>query len=299
MNGVVKRVRRRVAANGDAVVDQALRICLQVVTGAAIMVTAHVLASVMSRSVKAALLARSNRNVAGVTATGGVPATGVPSVTLAGACVYWVIIVVGVMIVMQLLGLQTTGVLAILASGGFAFGLALQGALSDAAAGVMLSIDNTFVVGDLIEAGSVIGTVRRFSVFTTTVAERDSSHLVTIANRKLYGDILHNHTSMPTRSVRITFVVPNNNAPMGPVLRDVEAAVSRYPRVLRSPPVVASIGGVSERGLSVNVRVGIHSKDFPVIDNFDYTEALTAVVRDTLHAHGIPLVPGLRVIGNA
>jgi small conductance mechanosensitive channel len=219
-----------------------------------------------------------------------------PSFVLAGVCVYWAVLLAGVVSVLHFLGLQTAGLLAILASVGFGFGLAMQGALSDAAAGVMLSMNNTFSVGDLIQVGDLVGTVRRFSVFTTTLADNNSKHLVTVANRKLYGDVIHNHTSQPTRSVLIAFDIPSNDADMGPVLRDVEANVARYPRVLRSPPVIASVNVVSNKGLTINVRAGIHSADFPVTNNFDYGDALATVVRDTLRSHGIDLVPGTRFI---
>jgi small conductance mechanosensitive channel len=187
--------------------------------------------------------------------------------------------------VMHFLGLHTAGLLAVLGSFGFAFGLAMQGALSDAAAGVMLSATNTFAVGDLIQVGDLVGTVRRFSVFTTTVADNNSKHLVTVANRRLYGDVLHNHTSQPTRSLLIVFDIPSNDVDMGPVLKDVETNVSRYPRVLRSPPVIASVSTVTLKGLTLNVRVGIHSVDFPVINNFDYGNALATVGMRFIQQH--------------
>lgn len=85
------------------------------------------------------------------------------------------------------LGVETSSFIAIIGAAGLAVGLALQGSLSNFAAGVMMMIFRPFVIGDYIQAGGGEGTVSEIQVFTTVLTTRDSKRII-IPNAKITGD---------------------------------------------------------------------------------------------------------------
>ena len=82
------------------------------------------------------------------------------------------------------LGIQTTSFIAVLGAAGLAVGLALQGSLSNFAAGVLMIVFKPFKVGDFIEAGGASGVVERIEIFTTTLKSPDNK-IIIIPNSKV------------------------------------------------------------------------------------------------------------------
>ncbi|HUH09404.1 MAG TPA: mechanosensitive ion channel domain-containing protein, partial [Brevundimonas sp.] len=78
-----------------------------------------------------------------------------------------VIIIIGLIAVLQRLGVQTTSIIAVLGAASLAVGLALQGTLSNVAAGVMLLVLRPYRVGEVIDVGGASGTVQKLDLFTT------------------------------------------------------------------------------------------------------------------------------------
>ena len=81
--------------------------------------------------------------------------------------VRYAIIIFTLLAVLQQFGVQTTSFLAVIGAAGLAIGPALQGTLSNIAAGVMLLIFRPFKVGDFIDNGGVVGTLTDLSQFAT------------------------------------------------------------------------------------------------------------------------------------
>ena len=98
------------------------------------------------------------------------------------------------------LGIQTTSFIAILGAAGLAVGLALQGSLSNFAAGVLMIVFKPFKVGEFIEAGGASGIVEKIEIFTTTLKSPDNK-IIIIPNSKVGGGNIINHSSEPTRLV--------------------------------------------------------------------------------------------------
>ncbi|MFH0736799.1 MAG: mechanosensitive ion channel domain-containing protein [bacterium] len=91
------------------------------------------------------------------------------------------------------IGVETTSFIAVLAAAGFAVGLALQGSLSNFAAGIMLILFRPIRVGDYIEASSSKGNVEQIGIFTTLV-EGENEKIYIIPNSKLMSDVIVNHS---------------------------------------------------------------------------------------------------------
>lgn len=107
---------------------------------------------------------------------------------------FWAVLVFAVLSALAKFGLQTTSFVAVLGAAGFAIGLALQGSLSNFAAGIMLIAFRPFRIGDRIEAAGVNGIVTAIEIFSTII-RTDQNVKVIIPNAKLYGDVIKNYSS--------------------------------------------------------------------------------------------------------
>ena len=87
---------------------------------------------------------------------------------------YYAVVAVVVIAVLARFGIETTSLIAVFGAAGLAIGLALQGTLSNVAAGVMLLMFRPFKIGDFIDAGGQSGTVKEVGLFTTEMATPDN-----------------------------------------------------------------------------------------------------------------------------
>jgi len=125
-------------------------------------------------------------------------------------------------------GVQTTSVIAVLGAAGLAVGLALQGSLSNFAAGVLLVIFRPLRVGEYVDLGGVAGTVDQVQIFSTTLRTADNKTIV-VPNGKIIAGNIINYSREPNRRVDIVVGVAYNAdiAVVKKVLGDVIAADKR------------------------------------------------------------------------
>ncbi len=106
--------------------------------------------------------------------------------------------------VLERFGITTTSLVALIGAAGLAIGLALQGTLSNLAAGVMLLLFRPFKVGDFIDGAGVFGKVESITLFTTDLSTFDQQHII-VPNSELWGTKIINHSHYETRGVDLTF----------------------------------------------------------------------------------------------
>jgi small conductance mechanosensitive channel len=129
--------------------------------------------------------------------------------TLSGviaSLVRYAILILVVVAVLGQLGIQTTSILAALGAAGLAIGLAMQGTLSNIAAGMMLLWLRPFRVGDFIDNGTSVGAVTEVGLFATELLTYDGIY-VFVPNSDLWNRKLINYSRMPTRLVDLKFGV--------------------------------------------------------------------------------------------
>jgi small conductance mechanosensitive channel len=132
-----------------------------------------------------------------------------PLVTLfVGSLVrYGVLAVVGIA-VLQLFGIQTASLVAVLGATSLAIGLALQGTLSNLAAGVMLLLFRPFHIGDDVEVAGKAGKVKSLSLFMTELVALDNTQIL-LPNGQVWGAAIVNHSAYPgTGEIKVAFPVP-------------------------------------------------------------------------------------------
>jgi len=106
--------------------------------------------------------------------------------------IYYVLLIFVCIAALNKLGIETTSFVAIVGAAGLAVGLALQGSLSNFAAGVMLILFQPFKVGDEIEAGGASGIVKEIQIFSTIMKTNDKKTII-VPNAKITSDkiIIH------------------------------------------------------------------------------------------------------------
>ena len=118
---------------------------------------------------------------------------------------YSILVLVAVAVLGQL-GIQTTSILAALGAIGLAIGLAMQGTLSNIAAGMMLLWLRPFRVGDYVDTGNVAGTVKEVGLFASILHTWDGIFLF-VPNSQLWNTKITNFSRLPTRLVDLKFGV--------------------------------------------------------------------------------------------
>ncbi|KFK93903.1 MULTISPECIES: small-conductance mechanosensitive channel MscS [unclassified Serratia (in: enterobacteria)] len=104
------------------------------------------------------------------------------------------------------IGVQTTSVIAVLGAAGLAIGLALQGSLSNFAAGVLLVAFRPLRAGEFVDLGGVAGTVDQVEIFSTTLRTSDNKTIV-VPNGKIISGNIINFSREPHRRVDIVVAV--------------------------------------------------------------------------------------------
>lgn len=193
---------------------------------------------------------------------------------LLASLVRYVVLVVTVILVLGQFGVQTTSLIAVLGAAGLAIGLALQGTLSNVAAGVMLLLLRPFRVGHFVQAGGQSGTVREIGLFTTIITTRDLLY-ISIPNAAIFSGVITNYTREPLRRISFTFPVDVMND-LDTVERAVLEALKDNPHVFKAPEPRVGVWELEEYGVEMFVRAYVKSED--------YWKALPTVKKDIKNA---------------
>ena len=175
---------------------------------------------------------------------------------VAGSVIRYALLVVTIVAVLAQFGVNTTSIIAVLGAAGLAIGLALQGTLSNVAAGVMLLFLRPFKVGNWIEAANVSGTVREIGLFTTTIDTFDNVY-ISIPNSTIWSSTIINHSRYNTRRMDIDIGV-SYDANIDYVLETL-LTLANDKRVLKKPSPQGLV--VSYGDSSIIVRLRLYAKN--------------------------------------
>ena len=182
---------------------------------------------------------------------------------------YAVLMVFVALAALNQLGIQTASFIAILGAAGLAIGLALQGSLSNFAAGVMMIIFRPFKVGDYIEAGGTAGTVEEIMLFNTRMRTPDNRE-IWVPNNAITAGNITNYSARDTR--RVDMVV---GVGYGEDLKKVRAVIADLlpsdARVLRDPAPTVAVSELADSSVNFVVRPWVAVADYWAV-RFDFTE---------------------------
>ena len=185
-------------------------------------------------------------------------------------------------------GIQTASIIAVLGAAGIAVGLALQGTLSNVAAGLMLLFLRPFKIGDWVEAASVSGSIREIGLFTTTFDTFDNVY-ISVPNSAIWTSNIVNHARYGTRRLDLDIGIGYDS--------DLDVAekamleLAQDPRVLRSPEPRFLVVSYGDSAINVRLRAYASYDDF-----FDLYWDLNRRLKGVLDVHGIDIPFPQRVV---
>lgn len=177
-----------------------------------------------------------------------------------GNIVSAILTIVVVLTALQSLGVETTSFAAVLAAAGFAIGMALQGSLSNFAAGVMIIMFSPFRVGDFVEAGGTSGVVEEIQLFHTVMKTGDNLRII-VPNGEITSKNIKNYSANETR--RIDLVIGcsyDDNLPA--VKQFLEEVVASDERILATPEPLIAVDELADSSVNFVVRPWVKSSDF-------------------------------------
>lgn len=185
--------------------------------------------------------------------------------------VYVTLLVFVILAALGRLGIETASFVVVIGAAGLAIGFALQGSLSNFAAGFMLIIFRPFKVGDYIEGGGTAGVVEKISIFTTELNSPDNKTII-VPNAKMTSDNITNYSAKDTRRVDMVFGVGYGDD-IGKVKQTIQAVVDADLRILKDPPVKIAVLELADSSVNFAVRPWVKTADYWAV-YFDLTEAL-------------------------
>jgi small conductance mechanosensitive channel len=216
-------------------------------------------------------------------ALGGLPGAQPADVTLSvfvSALARWAIIALGLVAVLQQLGVQTTSILAVVGAASLALGLAVQGALGNVAAGVLILLNRPYRVGDWVEINSKVGQVKRLGLFSTQLSDPDNLD-IHMPNSKVLGEMIINYSTAASRRmelhVRIDYADDLDQAIA--VLLDCAKADKS---LLADPAPWAGVTALGDSAVTVSLRAWANLDAY-----WDARYALLKRVKEAMQAAGL------------
>ena len=174
--------------------------------------------------------------------------------------------------IVAILGVPMASLVAVIASAGLAIGLALQGALSNLAGGVMILILRPFRLGDFITVEDYSGTVTDIGIFYTVLTTTDNK-VITIPNGTVMDDSITNYSAKDTRRVELVFETAYGTDPEK-VKALLLAEAKKHELTLDDPAPFARLTKQADSALEFTLRVWVKRADYWTV-HFDLLETLT------------------------
>ncbi len=194
----------------------------------------------------------------------------------------YAVIVIGVVAILRRLGVETTSIITVLGAASLAVGLALQGALSNVAAGVMILVFRPYRVGDFVLIAGKQGTVKRFDLFNTEISDPDGLK-VTVPNGKAFGDVAVNYTDIPRRRIELDFGV-GYETDLDHAAQVAMRAAAANDHVLPDPPPWAKPSDLKDSTVTLKLRCWTHVDSY-----WDTRFDVLKGVKQAFDAEGISL----------
>jgi small conductance mechanosensitive channel len=160
----------------------------------------------------------------------------------------------------QSVGVPTASLLAALGAAGLAIGLALQGSLSNLAAGVLLMVFRPFRVGQYVEVAGVGGTVQSVSLMHTILLTPDNREVI-LPNAKVAGDVIVNVNARGTRRLDLVVGIALD-ADIGKAIAIAREVLAADTRVLGEPKPDVIVTQLTDARISLTLQPWVNSADY-------------------------------------
>ena len=196
---------------------------------------------------------------------------------------------VGLLLGLNILGVNTNGLLAMLGAASLAVGLALKDTLSNVASGLLLLFLRPFVAGDYIECGSIKGKICAIGLFNTTL-ETFEGIAVSAPNRSLWGAPIVNYARNPIRRLDIEIGV-SYDASLDVVFCALRKMVEQDASFLKVPPPKFFVSEYADSSINVTVWVWVRTFEY-----YELKRKYSRIIKDVLDEHKIEIPFPQRVV---
>ncbi|WP_339890786.1 mechanosensitive ion channel family protein [Neptuniibacter pectenicola] len=179
-------------------------------------------------------------------------------------------------------GVQTASIVALLGAAGLAVGLALQGAMSNLAAGVMLLIFRPYKVGDFIDAAGCFGNVTEIDMFTTILQTFDHQQVI-IPNSQIWGEKIINHSHYDIRGVDMHFGVAYGES-TDAARAVIDGVLANHPHILKDPAPFVEVETLNDSSVDFLVRPFCKGEHY-----FDVLYSVPELIKKALDENGIEI----------
>ncbi|MFZ3422920.1 small-conductance mechanosensitive channel MscS [Vibrio harveyi] len=179
-------------------------------------------------------------------------------------------------------GVQTASVVAVIGAAGLAVGLALQGSLSNFAAGVLIVAFRPFKSGDYVEIGGVAGSVEAIQIFQTVLKTPDNK-MVVVPNSSVIGGAITNYSRHATRRVDLVIGV-SYSADLKQTKQVIRDVLEKDERILKDPAIQIGVLALADSSVNFVVRPWCKTADYWDV-YFDSTQA----IKEALDEAGIEI----------
>ncbi|RVV97851.1 mechanosensitive ion channel [Mesobaculum littorinae] len=199
-----------------------------------------------------------------------------------GNILRYAIIAFAILFVLNTFGIRTTSVVAVIGAAGLAIGLALQGTLSNVAAGVMIVFFRPIKTGDFVEVNGQMGTVKEITLNFIEMASIGNVQII-IPNSQVWGNTIVNYSGYDSRRAEWTFGV-GYGAHLADAERIIRDTIMSDPRSWSEPEPFIQVNNLGDSSVDFLVRVWCSAADF-----FAYQADMKRKVKEALDAGGVPI----------
>jgi small conductance mechanosensitive channel len=192
------------------------------------------------------------------------------------------IFIVGLVVALSMLGINIGPLLAAIGAAGFIVGFALQGTLSNFAAGIMILIYRPYDVGDLVEIGGTFGAVDAMTIVSTTLMTLDNQKVV-VPNNMIWGDKITNATGSDKRRVDMVFGIGYSDD-IAKAQKILEEILLKHEAILKDPEPIVKVHELSDSSVNFVVRPWVKTENY-----WDVHWDVTRAVKERFDAEGVSI----------
>ena len=193
-----------------------------------------------------------------------------------------IVLIIGFVVALSILGVNIGPLLAAIGAAGFIVGFALQGTLSNFAAGIMILVYRPYDVGDLVDIGGTFGKVEAMTVVSTTLRKLDNQKVI-VPNNMIWGDIITNATGTSKRRVDMVFGIGYGDD-IGKAQKILEEILENHEAILKDPPPVVRVHELGDSSVNFVVRPWVATENY-----WDVYWDVTRTVKERFDAEGVSI----------
>lgn len=196
--------------------------------------------------------------------------------------VVWAVYIIGALVILDRFGVNTTSLVALLGAAGIAIGLALKDTLQNIAAGFILLGLRPFRVGETIQFGDTLGTVKEVGLFTTQLDTVDGLR-VSAPNSEVWGKTLINYSRNATRRIELVASIAYGDS-IETGMEVLRRLVAEDERILAEPEPAFAVRALADSSVNLHLRAWTTNVEY-----WDVYWSLMKKLKPALEAEGLTI----------